>query len=117
MTGPDTYGSQLLARARAHSMTGEELATLLGIPVPAIRKLTGPDALGHHPAATLQTLAERLDLPWPDWLATEPTWPDPPAPHARHDPARVHAVLAAAVGQPLHLGEIAHVLAWPLERP
>jgi hypothetical protein len=54
---------------------------------------------------------------WPDWLtaATEP-WPGSPAPHARQDPARVHAVLTAPICQTLHLGEIADVLGWTTAR-
>jgi hypothetical protein len=113
---PETYGRRLLARARAHGMTGEELATLLGISVPRIRTLAGPAALDHHTSAVLRTLADRLDLPWPGWLTTEKRWPDPPAAEVRHDAARVHAVLAAAFGQPLHLSEIADVLGWTLDR-
>jgi signal transduction histidine kinase len=112
----DTYGARLLARARDHGMTSEELATLLGISAPRIRALAGPAALDHHTAVVLRTLAERLDLPWTDWLTADQPWPDPPAADARHDPARVHAVLAAAFGQPLHLSEIADVLGSRLGR-
>jgi transcriptional regulator with XRE-family HTH domain len=116
MTSPATFGAELLARARAHGMTGEELASLLGISVPRIRTLPGPQALANHPAGVLHTLAERLDLPWPAWLTAQQQWPDPPPADARQDPARVHAVLAAAFGQRLHLGEIAEVLNWTTDR-
>ena len=37
----------------------EELATLLGLPVPAIRALTGSDGLAHLPGDVLHTLADR----------------------------------------------------------
>jgi transcriptional regulator with XRE-family HTH domain len=111
-----TYGAELLARARDHGMTGEELATMLGLSVPKIRTLAGPEQLERHPVAALRTVAERLGLPWPGWLTAQQPWPDPLPPDARHDPARVHAVLAAAFGQPLHLGEIAQVLGWTTSR-
>ncbi len=116
MTSLETFGVDLLARARAHGMTGEELASLLGIPVSRIRVLTSPEALGNHPARVLRILAERLDLPWPEWLTSPQEWPGPPPPDARQDPARVHAVLAAAFGERLHLGEIAEVLDWTTDR-
>ena len=117
MNDPATsYGNQLLTRAREHGMTSEELATLLGIPISTIRALTGPDTLDNHPAEVLRTLAERLDLPWPDWLTTQQPWPPPPPANVRHDATRVHAVLAAVFGQPLHLSEIAHVLDWTTDR-
>jgi hypothetical protein len=41
---------------------------------------------------------------------------DPAQPATPGDPLRVQAVLAAAFGQPLHVGEIAHVLQWHIER-
>ncbi|MFK4243867.1 hypothetical protein ACI2KV_13405 [Micromonospora chokoriensis] len=116
MTQPVTFGADLLTRARDHGLTSEELADLLGIPAARIRALPGPEALNHLPGALLRTLAERLDLPWPDWLTTPPTWPAPAAPHERPDTACVHAVLSAALGQPLHLSEIAAVLDWSTDR-
>lgn len=116
MTEPATFGAGLLARAREHGMTSEDLADLLGFSIAHVRALPGPAALDNHPAVVLRTLAERLDLPWPGWLTTENSWPDPPARDERTDPAQVHAVLAAAFGQSLHLGEIADVLGWDTGR-
>ena len=116
MTEPATFGAGLLARAREHGMTSEDLANLLGFSIAHVRALPGPAALNNHPAVVLRTLAERLDLPWPGWLTTENSWPDPPAGDERTDPAQVHAVLAAAFGQSLHLGEIADVLGWDTDR-
>jgi transcriptional regulator with XRE-family HTH domain len=116
MTEPATFGAGLLARAREHGMTSEDLADLLGFSVAHVRALPGPAALNNHPAMVLRTLAERLDLPWPGWLTTENSWPDPPTSDERTDPAQVHAVLAAAFTQTLHLGEIADVLDWDTDR-
>jgi hypothetical protein len=114
---PEALGPYLLRRARAHGMTGEALGVLLGLSVPQIRALTSADQLQHHPGRILRTVAERLDLPWPDWLtANADPWPEPPPPDSRQDPARVHAVLAAAIGQSMHLGEIAEVLSWTTSR-
>jgi hypothetical protein len=117
MTSPDgsTFGQDLLDRAREHGITGDDLAILLRLPLDTIRRLTGPAALDHHRAAVLHRLAERLDLTWPGWLTTPPAWPQP-APENRPDTHRVHAVLAAAFGNPLHYSEIAHVLGWTIER-
>lgn len=113
---PPTFGFDLLARARARGVTSDEVATLLGLPVAAIRRLTGPHDLDQHAAATLRALAERLDLPWPDWLTTDPRWPASSTPDTQPDPARVHAVLAAAFGHGLHASEIAHILDWTIDR-
>lgn len=110
---PPTFGRDLLARARG--VTGDEVAALLGLPVATIRRLSGAHELDSHATATLRALARRLDLPWPAWLDTAPCWP-PAAPGTRPDAARVYAVLAAAFGHALRLGEIAHVLGWSIDR-
>ena len=74
------------------------------------------DRAADLPSDVLRALAERLNLPWPDWLTTQQPWPQPPPADVRHDATRVHAVLAAVFGQPLHLSEIAHVLGWTTDR-
>jgi transcriptional regulator with XRE-family HTH domain len=112
---PPTFGRDLLAHARARGVSGEEVATLLGLPVTTIRRLCGAHQLDQHTAATLRALARRLDLPWPPWLDTAPGWP-PAAPGTRLDAAHVHAVLAAALGHALRLSELAHVLGWSIDR-
>ena len=112
---PPTFGRDLLARAHARGVTVDEVAALLGLPVATIRRLSGAHQLDRHAVATLRALARRLELPWPPWLDTAPCWP-PAAPSARSDTARVHAVLAAAFGHALRLGEIAHVLGWTIDR-
>jgi transcriptional regulator with XRE-family HTH domain len=112
-----TLGQQLLQRTRAHGMTGEELGVLLGLSVAQIRVIDRPETVDHYPAMVLRKLAERLDLPWPGWLTATPAWPDPPQRDTRQDCTQVHAVLAAAFGQPLHLSEIANVLGWTTEQP
>ncbi|MEN3308948.1 MAG: hypothetical protein V7603_5150 [Micromonosporaceae bacterium] len=120
MTDPNApipaLGQQLLQRARAHGMTGEELGILLGLSVAQIRVIASLETFDHYPARVLRKLAERLDLPWPDWLTTTPAWPDPPHRDTRQDSAQVHAVLAAAFGQPMHLSEIADILGWTTAR-
>ena len=117
MTRPaGTFGQDLLARARSRGVTSDEVAALLALPVGDIRRLTSPTDLDQHAAATLRALAERLDLPWPDWLTPEPRQLPPAPPETYPDPARVHAVLAAAFGHGLHLSEIAHILHWSIDR-
>jgi hypothetical protein len=114
---PGTLGAELLQRARANGMTSEELAALLNTPVRGILAITDRAELDRYPVAALRTLAERLQLPWPAWLSPgSDEFPDPPQPATVHDPVRVQAVLAAAFGQPLHLGEIAQVLGWTTDR-
>lgn len=113
---PSTFGSDLFTRAHAHGVTSQEVATLLALPVATIRRLTSSSDLDQHTTAALRALAERLDLLWPPWLATAPTWPPPAPPATRSDPARVHALLAAAFGHGLHLSEIAHILQWTIDR-
>ena len=66
------FGRDLLARARARGVTGDEVAALLGLPVATIRRLSGAHELDSHATATLRALAERLDLPWPAWLTLHP---------------------------------------------
>lgn len=69
---PPTFGHDLLAHARARDVTGDEVAALLGLPVATIRRLSAAHQLDRHSAATLRALAQRLDLPWPQWLGTVP---------------------------------------------
>jgi hypothetical protein len=113
---PPAFGRDLFTRARARGVTSEEVATLLALPVAAIRRLTSPNDLGQHTTATLRALAARLDPPWPSWLTPEPEWPPPVPPDTHPDAARVHAVLAAAFGHGLHLSEIAHIMQWTVDR-
>jgi hypothetical protein len=86
---PPTFGRDLFTRARARGVTSEEVATLLALPVAAIRRLTSPNDLGQHTTATLRALAARLDPPWPSWLTPEPEWPPPVPPDTHPDAARV----------------------------
>ncbi|MGC4832208.1 helix-turn-helix domain-containing protein [Micromonospora sp. DT68] len=113
---PSTFGHLLLAHARARGVTSQEVATLLGLPIAAVRRLTGAHELHQHSASTLRALAERLDLPWPEWLATGLGQAQTAQPHDRADPTRVHAVLTAALGHGLHLSEIAQILDWTIDR-
>ncbi|MEU4511201.1 hypothetical protein AB0G05_17055 [Nonomuraea wenchangensis] len=105
-------------------MTGEQLADLLGLPVHRIRQFTTAADLDDLPVRAIRAMAGHLGLPWPDWLQpvdtrahgrTDPTSPTPTA-DSPGDTDRVHAVLALALGQPMRLDQIAHILNWPIER-
>ncbi|WP_028183419.1 hypothetical protein [Salinispora arenicola] len=112
-----SFGAALLQRARAHGLTSEELAALLNTPVHRIRAMTSNADLDPLPVATLRTLAEQLHLPLPDWLTPHQPRPDPcESDAAPHDSARVQAVLVLALGQQLHLSEIANILGWSISR-
>ncbi len=124
MNQPEPLGTWLLRRARNHGMTGEQLADLLGLPVHRIRQFITAADLDELPVRAIRAMASHLNLPWPDWLQPVDTRPDDrtdptsPAPtvDSPSDTDRVHAVLALALGQPLRLDQIAHILDWPLER-
>lgn len=116
-------GAWLLARARDHGLTSNELADILGLPCHRIPQIITVSDLDDLPVRTIRILASALDLAWPGWL--DPAAGPPPDDHvtsadpaARHpsDADRVHAVLALLLGRPLHLSQIAHVLGWPAER-
>jgi hypothetical protein len=115
-TSSSTFGTALLQRARDHGVTSEELAALLNTPVHRIRAMTSSADLDPLPVATLRVLAEQLHLPLPDWLTPHQPEPEPAEPDTSHDPVRVQAVLVTALGQQLHLSEIAHILGWSISR-
>jgi hypothetical protein len=121
-------GAWLLARARDHGLTSNELADILGLPCHGIPQVITVADLDDLPVRTIRSLASALNLTWPGWLdpATEPghhlpppddhdTSTDPATPPPS-DAARVHAVLALLLGRPLHARQIAHILGWPAER-
>ncbi|MEQ4723620.1 hypothetical protein [Nonomuraea sp. B19D2] len=123
MKQPEPLGTWLLRRARNHGMTGEQLADLLGLPVHRIRQFATAADLDDLPVRAIRAMASHLGLPWPDWLQpvdtpddrTDPTSSAPTA-DSPGDANCVHAVLALALGQPMRLDQIAHILNWPLER-
>jgi hypothetical protein len=121
-------GPWLLARARDHGLTSNELADLLGLPCHRIRRITTVTDLDDLPMRAIRAVASALHLTWPGWLdpadAAGPRQPSPgehqtsagPATCHPGDADRVLAVLTLILGQPLHPGQIAHVLDWPAER-
>ncbi len=72
MHEPDatTFGDMLLNRARERGVRHDLLLSLLGMTPHQIRRLTQPRDLADYPLDVIRQLAERLGLPWPEWLAT-----------------------------------------------
>jgi hypothetical protein len=113
---PAVFGATLLQRARDQGLTGEELAALLNTPLHRVRSMTSSADLDQFSVATLRALAEHLQLPLPAWLTQDQPLPELCGPDNQQDPVRVQAVLVTALGQQLHLSEIARILGWTIGR-
>jgi hypothetical protein len=75
-------GPWLLARARDHGLTSNELADLLGLPCHRIRRITTVTDLDDLPMRAIRAVASALHLTWPGWLDPANTKPAPARPPA-----------------------------------